>query len=77
MAVITRHKKRDGSTMPKTVARDAAQAKIYIKIRDLYEQTDADGGRRYRQVELAQRFGISQGRVSQIVNNPNAEFYYE
>lgn len=63
--------------MPRTVARNEKQARQYVKIREAWEQRTADGRRRYRQVDLAERFGISQGRVSQIVNNPNAEFYYE
>lgn len=69
-------KKRDGSTMPKSVARNEANAKRNAKIQELYENGDAKK-KRYRQVDLAKKFGLSQGAISQIVNNPNACDYFD
>lgn len=75
-STATKTKKRDGSTMPKTFARCKANALRNDKIKDLYENGDSRK-KKYRQVDLAKRFNLTQGAISQILNNPNATNYWE
>lgn len=54
------------STMPGCPARNELLAKRNLEIIQL-----AMSGK-YTQAELAKRYGVSQGRISQIVRNPSA-----
>lgn len=66
----------DGSTMPKHAASSQAIAERNAEIFNLYFfEKKEDGTPRYRQVDLAHKFGLSQGAISQIVNNPNSHLF--
>lgn len=68
-------KVRDGSTMPKQPARSRDLARRNARIANMAAQTRSDGSPRYRQIDLAERFGISQPLVSQIIRNPKSHLY--
>lgn len=61
---------RTGATMSKRVQRNPEQAERNAAI-----IADWKTGR-YTQQELADEYGLTQGAISQIVNNPNADRYY-
>lgn len=61
---------RTGATMSKRVQRNVAQAERNAAI-----IADWKTGR-FTQADLAETYGLSQGGISQIVNNPNADRYY-
>ena len=66
-----------GATMSKTPARTKRLAERNAKILDLLDATTKDGQRRYRQCDVAAKFGLTQGAISQLANNPNCTTYYE
>jgi hypothetical protein len=60
---------KTGTTMPRNPASSEHIAKRNAKIKKA-----ADSGR-FTQFDLAERFGLTQGAISQIVNNPLADAY--
>jgi len=66
---------KGGATMPKNAASSKELANRNASIFNLYHY--GEDGKRYRQVDLAEKFGLSQGAISQIVNNPNSHLYTE
>lgn len=63
--------------MPKNVAVSQAIAERNATIKALLQEVDHDGTKRYRQVDLADMFGLTQGAISQIVRNPHSAEYWE
>lgn len=61
---------RTGATMSKRVQRNAVQAERNANIIEDWKTG------RFTQKELADEYGLTQGAISQIVNNPNADRYY-
>lgn len=66
---------KGGQTMPKNPVSSKELADRNANIFNLYHY--GEEGKRYRQVDLAEMFGLSQGAISQIVNNPNSHVYLE
>lgn len=65
----TRVKYGTGGTMTKRVQSTKEQADRNVKIINKWETG------RFSQAALAEEFGLTQGAISQIVNNPNAHLY--
>lgn len=57
-------------TMPRHIARNKKIAERNLCIIELSKAGVS-------QIEIGRRFNLTQGRISQIVRNPNADKYYE
>lgn len=68
--MTTKQKVRDGSTMPRNVASSKAIATRNLKIKEA-----ARAG--VPRATLARRYDLTEGRICQIIKNPNAAHYYE